>query len=99
MPFAQRYDFDILVNEAERLVLAELEKQLDEVEVGSVCLCEDCVLDMAAFALNAIKPMYRVSLLGSLYASHAMDETSYAQSVRSAVAQAITKISVNPSHD
>ncbi len=99
MPFSNRYDFDILVNEAERLVLAELEKQLDERADDSICLCEDCVLDMAAYALNAVKPMYRVSLLGSLYAAHAMDEASYAQAVRSAVDQAIRKISENPSHD
>lgn len=99
MPFSKRYDFDILVNEAERLVLAELEKQLDERADDSICLCEDCVLDMAAYALNAVKPMYRVSLLGSLYAAHAMDEASYAQTVRSSVDQAIRKISENPSHD
>jgi competence protein ComFB len=97
MPFGRSYDFDILTNEAERLVLTELERQLDERE--GLCLCEDCVLDMAAYALNAVKPMYRVSLLGSMYAAHAMDEDSYARQVRSAVSQAIDKVSANPSHD
>lgn len=99
MPFTRSYDFDILTNEAERLVLAELERQLDARSAESICLCEDCVLDMAAFALNAVKPLYRVSLLGSMYAAHAMDEEHYANTVRTAVAQAIDKISKNPSHD
>ena len=98
MPFVRSYDFDILTNEAERLVLAELEAQLDQRGEG-ICLCEDCVLDMAAYALNAVKPMYRVSLLGSMYAAHAMDEEAYALQVHSAVTQAIDKISANPSHD
>jgi len=97
MPFTRSYDFDILKNEAERLVLAELERQLDSRE--SVCVCEECVLDMAAFALNAVKPLYRVSLLGSMYAAHAMDEASYGNALRQAVSQAIDRVSENPSHD
>ncbi|MFA6508669.1 MAG: late competence development ComFB family protein [Treponemataceae bacterium] len=99
MPFARSYDFDILINEAERLVLAELERQLDTRSGETICLCEDCVLDMAAYTLNAVKPRYRVSLLGSMYAAHAMDEESYAKAVRTAVTQAIDKVSKNPSHD
>ncbi len=99
MPFTRSYDFDILKNEAERLVLSELERQLDERGAEGICLCEDCVLDMAAFALNAVKPMYRVSLLGTMYAAHAMDQESYAESVRAAVEAGIDKVSSNPSHD
>jgi competence protein ComFB len=98
MPFKNDYDFDLLVNEAKRLVLDELQTQL-EAKTGQICVCEDCVLDMATFALNSVKPLYRVSLLGSLYAAHAMDEASYAESVRQAVAQAVERVSANPSHD
>lgn len=99
MGFANDYDFDLLVNEAERLVLAELELQLEGRTENVPCVCEECVLDMATFALNSVKPLYRVSLLGSLYAAHAMDEDSYARTVRDAVTQAIERISANPSHD
>lgn len=99
MPFANDYDFDLLVNEAEKLVLAELERQLAERTNENLCLCEDCVLDMATFALNTVKPLYRVSLLGTLYAAHAMDEASYAETVRAAVGAAIDKVKANPSHD
>jgi competence protein ComFB len=99
MPFAQDYDFELLINEAERLVIAELERQIGDLSDTDLCLCQDCVLDMATFALNAVKPLYRVSLLGSLYAAHAMDEESYAETVRSAVHEAIERVRANPSHD
>ncbi|MEJ5190122.1 late competence development ComFB family protein [Treponema sp. J25] len=98
MGFKDQYDFEQLVNEAERLVIDELERQLDALS-EPVCRCEDCVLDMATLALNAVKPLYRVSLLGSLYAAHAMDEASYAESLRKAVAAAIQRVRENPSHD
>jgi len=99
MSFETEYDFSLLVNEAERLVIAELEKQLSEKGEGYTCLCEDCVLDMATLALNRIRPFYRSSLLGSLYAAHAMEEEVYAKDVAEAVATAIDRIRENPSHD
>jgi len=92
------YDFGVLVNEAERMVTDELERQLAERADPGICVCQDCVLDMAAFALNSLKPVYRVSLLGTMYA-HAMDEGSYATEVRAAVDSAITKVHANPAHD
>uniref|UniRef100_A0A7C3ILJ2 Competence protein ComFB n=1 Tax=Gracilinema caldarium TaxID=215591 RepID=A0A7C3ILJ2_9SPIR len=98
MAFKDNYDFDQLVNEAERLVIDELEKQVSNYP-EPLCLCEDCVLDMATLALNSVKPLYRVSLLGSIYAAHAMDEVSYAESVKNAVASAIAKVKAHPSHD
>ncbi len=98
MAFLNRNAFELLINEAETLVLNELDRQLEAHE-GAICMCHDCLLDMAAMALNSVKPLYRVSLLGSIYASHAMDEESYAESVRNAVAKAIEKVGKNPSHD
>ncbi len=92
------YDFSILVNEAERMVTDELERQLAEKADPKICVCQDCILDMAAFALNALKPIYRVSLLGTMYA-HAMDEGAYKKEVGKAVAAAVKKVSANPSHD
>lgn len=98
MELRRMYDFSILVNEAERMVLDELERQLDDAEGRGICTCEDCVLDMAALALNTIKPLYRVSLLGTLYAQ-AADGTEYADKVRKAVEGAVDKVRKNPSHD
>jgi competence protein ComFB len=100
MAFIDKYDFELLVNEAERLVLDELGKQLElEKDEDRLCTCNDCVADMAAIALNSVKPLYRFSLLGSLYAAQAMNEASYAESVRRAVSSAIGKVRENPSHD
>ena len=96
MSLKDQYDFENLVNEAERLVFSELDNQLKE--YNNICKCQDCVMDMAAYALNHIKPYYRVSLMGAIYA-HSIDSTEYAQQVKKAVKEAIKKISSNPSHD
>lgn len=98
MSFLEDYDFQHLKNEAENLVLRELERQL-ETYSAPLCRCNDCVLDMAAMALNSIKPLYRVSLLGSLYTATAMDEQAYGTMVRESVFKAIEKVRSNPGHD
>ncbi|TFG62858.1 MAG: competence protein ComFB [Spirochaetales bacterium] len=97
MGLKEQYDFEYLVNEAERFVLNELEKQLKSDTGNAVCKCQDCILDMAAYALNNVKPYYRASLMGSLYAK-AMDGTEYLDHVRKAVKKAVELVSKNPSH-
>lgn len=87
--------FEDLQNEAERLVVDELERQLDLLPDKSVCKSEDCVLDMAAYALNHVRPLYRVNLLGRLYATSPNEERR--AEIAGAVADAIKKISANPS--
>ncbi|HEC61716.1 MAG TPA: competence protein ComFB [bacterium] len=96
MGILDQYNFDILVNEAERLVVEEMERQLPD--RADVCTCEECVMDIAAYALNKIKPYYRVSLMGTLYA-HAIDDSTYAKEIKKTVNEAIKKISSNPSHE
>jgi len=98
MAFIDDYDFDLLKNEAELLVIREMEHQLKE-ETGNMCRCNECIVDIAAISLNTVKPLYRFSLLGALYASQAMTEQSYADSVKVAVTQAIKKVKKNPAHD
>jgi len=98
MAFIEQYDFEHLKNEAENLVLTELGRQLENYP-DPICLCNECVLDMAAMVLNTVKPVYRVSLLGSLYAATAMDEEAYATSIQEAVSSAIEKVRENPGHD
>ncbi|MDR0497613.1 MAG: late competence development ComFB family protein [Treponema sp.] len=97
MAFIDDYDFEHLKNEAEKLVVNELERQLGTFS-EPLCRCNDCVLDIAAMALNTVKPLYRVSLLGTLYVAAAMDQKTYASSVRDAVYVAIEKVRKNPSH-
>ncbi|MCL2441968.1 MAG: late competence development ComFB family protein [Treponema sp.] len=98
MAFIDEYDFDLLKNEAELMVIREIEQQLKS-EPRTMCRCNECIVDIAAISLNSVKPLYRFSLLGALYASQAMTEKTYADSVRQAVAQAIKKVKKNPAHD
>lgn len=98
MALKDNYDFEHLKNEAENLVVQELDRQL-EIYSEPLCRCNDCVLDMAAIALNTVKPLYRVSLLGTLYTAGAMEQKTYASSVRNAVFAAIEKVRKNPSHE
>ena len=98
MAFIDDYDFDHLKNEAEMIVINEVEQQLKN-EPEEMCRCNECVVDIAAIALNTVKPLYRFSLLGTLYASQAMSEQSYAGSVKTAVTYAIQKVKTNPAHD
>jgi competence protein ComFB len=97
MSFLNEYNFDLLKNEAEVLVIREMEHQLSK--QPDMCLCNECIVDIAAVALNAVKPLYRFSLLGTLYASQAMTEQSYSDSVKNAVAESIEKVKNNPAHD
>jgi len=98
MAFKDEYDFEFLKNEAENLVINELGRQLDEYK-ETVCRCNECIVDMAAVALNNVKPLYRVSILGTLYAANAMDEENYASEIRQAVSKAINKVHSNPGHE
>ena len=98
MAFINEYDFENLKNEAENLVIKDLGRQL-EAYTNPLCRCNECVLDMAAMALNTVKPLYRVSLLGKLYTETAMDEKTYGTAVREAVFNAIERVRKNPSHE
>jgi len=96
MSFRDRYDFDGLVNEAERLVIEEIARQL--AANSDLCTCEECVLDIAAYALNHVTPRYRASLMGSIYAVRQRD-AAYQREVQRAVSEAIQRIRANPAHD
>jgi competence protein ComFB len=97
MSFLNEYNFDLLKNEAEVMVIREVESQIEK--LPDMCLCNECIVDIAAIALNNVKPLYRFSLLGTLYASQAMTEQGYADSIRKAVADAIVRVKNNPAHD
>ena len=90
MSLEDAYNFEELVNEAERLVLSELEQQLVVQPGGIGAYTEDEVLDIAAYALNNVRPLYRVNLLGRIYAQNVGDE--YMKEIRDAVGEAISKI-------
>ncbi|MDR3114900.1 MAG: late competence development ComFB family protein [Treponema sp.] len=98
MALTDQYNFELLENEAEKLVFDELERQLAGCQ-EELCRCNDCVADMAALALNMVKPLYRFSLLGTLYTAQARADEAYIASVQEAVSKAVERIRLNPSHD
>jgi competence protein ComFB len=98
MAFSDIYQFDLLKNEAEIMVINEVERQV-ELEPEETCRCNECIVDIAAITLNNVKPLYRFSLLGTLYASLAINEKTYADSIKKEVTAAIKKVRANPAHD
>ncbi|MFW6312732.1 MAG: late competence development ComFB family protein [Spirochaetota bacterium] len=88
MALADRYNFEDLANGAEGLVLDEMERQL--AGRGESDLPEDTVLDIAAYALNHVRPRYRVNLLGRLYTRN-VSESDQAE-IEAAVSAAIRKV-------
>jgi competence protein ComFB len=97
MAFKDEYNFGDMENETERFVLQYLEEALNS--DTTVCRCEDCVLDMAAYALNHAPVSYRISLLGKLYAKAKEIDEGYVKKIKKAVHEAVEKIKANPSHD
>jgi len=93
MAFRDLYHLEDLKNIAEDLVIDQLEKQLAEKQ-PDIEIDEDVILDMAAFALNMIKPMYRANLMGRVYAP--AFEAMYHEEIEKVVAQAIEKVLGNP---
>ncbi len=94
--FKDQYDFESLVNEAEELVVAEIGRQLPE--YPDLCTCSECILDIAAYALNRVRPRYRVSLLDTVYVN-SRERSAYLREIRRAVADGILKVRTNPPHD
>lgn len=87
------YDFSDLKNDTERLVFEELERQLKQAG-PEVPRSHDSVLDMAAYALNHARPLYRVNLIGRLYALSSTEQRN--SEVQAAVAEAIQRVTENP---
>lgn len=84
------YSFEELTNEAERLVIEEMERQLSGPAQAHVAGDEGLVMDIAAYALNHVPPMYRANLLGRVYADTLRDR--YGEAVQVAVRDAIRKV-------
>ena len=64
MKLNERYDLENMGNRAEEMVFEAIEKQIEK--GADMCTCEECVLDLAAYTLNRVKPRYYTSLLAPL---------------------------------
>ena len=93
MAIRDEYHLEDLKNIAEDLVIDQMEIQL-KTKHPEIVITEDLVLDIAAYSLNMIKPMYRVNLLGRMYAP-AFSEM-YHNEIVDAVEKAIGKVVGHP---
>jgi len=59
------YNLENLKNRSAELVFARVEKLLEE--NNELCQCEDCVLDLIAYTLNHVTPLYGTSLIDPLH--------------------------------
>ncbi len=96
--FENIYNLSLIVNEAEKVIIAEVERQLELEENVEMCKCQDCVLDIIALALNKVPPAYRSTFTGVIYAQK-LSSGDYIELYSSAVSEAIKKVKNNPSHD
>ena len=84
----------VLVNLMEELVLSKLDATLDRF---NCCKCDKCKKDIAALALNRLKPHYVV--MSEQDEDHRRkNEEMYASEVTSALIQAILMVKKEPRH-
>ncbi len=98
MALRNDYDFDMLVNAMETIVIDELDRLLLLEEYSDICRCQDCILDIVAYSLNHLKPSYRSSLSykGVMY-KHQLSPKN-AEGVERIIRDAIKRVTSNPSH-
>lgn len=85
-----------LVNIIERMVFDTLDDILKSYE--GICTCDRCRYDMAAIALNKIKPNYVVTAEGAVMSRVASLEPQNVADVVRAVTDGINTVSKNPHH-
>lgn len=64
-----------------------------------ICKCDKCKLDIAAIALNRLKPKYVVSNKGSLYAKAETLNYQYEANILIEITRAMNIVGENPHHD
>jgi len=99
MALKDEYDFDLIINEIQNIVIEELERELAKEEFKDVCRCQDCILDITALALNHLKPAYRseLSFRGLMYKEN-LHTAKKNSAVEKIVRESIKKIQDNPAH-
>lgn len=84
-------------NMVEIEVRRELENQLKK--RPSICHCDKCKEDMAAIALNHLRPIYVVSYKGETYTRIKELEIQFMADVTSEVIKAIELVNKEPHHE
>ncbi|MCK4810285.1 MAG: late competence development ComFB family protein [Candidatus Omnitrophica bacterium] len=83
-------------NYMEDIVLSILDSVL--LDIGGVCDCERCKLDITALALNNLLPKYVVSHKGRVYTKLAELEFQFKADVVKEITKAVEVVKKNPQH-
>ena len=68
-------------------------------EVPDVCRCQKCRNDIAAYALNHLKPLYATTHKGEIISKASTLETQQYLDVIAALTMAVKQVGKNPRHD
>ena len=63
-----------------------------------ICTCDQCVSDMAAMALNNLKPHYATTIRGAAFLESEQKNLEFVVKVVSAIKGAAEKVKQNPRH-
>ena len=96
MKIAEYYNLDLLKRESETLVFERIGRLLDE--RSDFCKCEQCILDLVAYVLNNVSPLYGASLIGSLDPHQAKIKRVKGE-IEVAIREGLKKVSKNPNHE
>ena len=88
-----------LNNITEKIVLETLEKMLKRDEFSDVCKDEECLIDMATYALNRLPAKYVASSKGEVFSKTEELEQQHSVDVLSVVTQSIKVVSENQNYN
>lgn len=88
-----------LNNLTEEVVLEMLQEMLKREEFEDVCTDEDCLLDMATYALNRLPAKYVATSKGEIFSKTEELEQQHSVDVLSVVTRAIKVVSENAHHN
>ena len=96
MKLKERYNLEKLRNRTSEIVFERIGKLLEERD--DFCHCETCVLDLVAFTLNHVTPLYSTSLLGPLHPNKEKLRKVQIE-IDLAIQAGLKRISKNPHHE
>ncbi|MEA4924544.1 MAG: late competence development ComFB family protein [Syntrophomonadaceae bacterium] len=84
-------------NIMEKIVWDNMETVMDH--KPGMCRCEICKSDIAAYALNKLKPHYVATVKGSAITRAQFMENQYYLDLIIVLTEAVEKVSANPRHN
>ncbi len=84
-----------LKNHTEEIVLNMLQELLNKDEYNDICTSEECLLDMATYALNRLPAKYVATEKGEVYTKTEELEQQHSVDILSVVTRAIKVVNEN----